>query len=761
MTVYPKQKTGEALGIAMLAASMLVLAALATYHPLDPSLNVSSPATNYANQIGRFGAWIADVLFQGFGLPAFLLPLALLRAGYRKLRGRAAPHRALRLLGAATGLVFLCAGCFLAEPWLWFELEFAAGGALGQLAGGLLLSVFNPLGSALVVATALLLALVLSTRFSVETLLGWFAGLRWPSPSRFGESWARWKKGRHDKRELRRKNADDVITQPPPARPSQSQPAVASERTLPIDAEPARQPAPTLNWDPLVKSLADRRPDSAAELRTGPQRDAERPYLLPSLNFLTMPEGDLLVDEEELIARAEQLTSKYAEFGVLGRVLQIHPGPVVTTFEFKPDPGVKYSRMTALVDDLCLAMKAESIRIDRIPGKNTVGIEVPNTSRQTILLREILGSGAFQQSESLLSLGLGKLINGNTYVSDLGRMPHLLIAGATGAGKSVAINCVICSILYKASPREVKFILIDPKRLELGLYADIPHLLTPIVTDPKQAANALGWAVREMEQRYKTLAQFGVRNLAQFNKLAAERKLREDPEEEPFEPLPIIVVVVDELADLMMTAGKEVEASLTRLAQMARAIGIHLILATQRPSVDVITGLIKANFPSRVSFRVSSKIDSRTVLDANGAEQLLGQGDMLFLSPRTSRPIRIHGGFITEKEIARIVDHLKEQAAPDYREEVLEGDGDSGESALVDFEDLEDPLYDEAARFVVETGKASTSLLQRRLRVGYGRAARLLDMMEHEGLISPPDGSRAREVLVPVNHFDEIDSGGG
>ncbi len=756
MSVYPKQKTSEALGIVLLATSVLLLLSLVSYDRFDASMNVSTSVSTYANQVGRFGAWLSDALFQVFGFPALLLPLAMLRLGYRKIRRRQTDYPVLRALGFAGVTLALCAGLFLAKPLLPATPAFEPGGGIGAFAGALLRDYLNTAGSALVVATTLLLALVLTTRFSLEMALGWLGTLRRPGPSFLRARFNRWKKTFRDRRDLKRKNSIDVITQTPPSRSPLSPLEARMEKGAAAGPTAAAdKQTPTLNWEPLVKSLADR-PGDATASQTKPVSGVPQPYRIPSLEFLRQPEGDILVNEDELIERAEQLTAKYAEFGVHGRVLQIHPGPVVTTFEFKPDAGVKYSRMTALVDDLCLGMKAESIRIDRIPGKNTVGIEVPNTTRQVILLREILGSAAFQTSDSLLSLGLGKLINGNTYVSDLARMPHLLIAGATGAGKSVAVNCLICSILYKASPYDVKFIMIDPKRLELGLYADIPHLLTPIVTDPKQAANALGWAVREMEQRYKTLARFGVRNLAQYNKLAAEQKLTPDSGEEAIEPLPMIVVIVDELADLMMTAGKEVEASLTRLAQMARAIGIHLILATQRPSVDVITGLIKANFPSRVSFRVSSKIDSRTVLDANGAEQLLGQGDMLFLSPKTSRPIRIHGGLISEKEIHAITEFLRRQAEPDYRGEILEG-GDEKESAITDVEDLEDSLYDEAARFVVETGKASTSLLQRRLRVGYGRAARLLDMMEREGIIGPPDGSRAREVLVPVNYFEEID----
>jgi len=452
-----------------------------------------------------------------------------------------------------------------------------------------------------------------------------------------------------------------------------------------------------------------------------------------------------------LLDRSQRLISKYAEFGIAGRIIQIHPGPVVTTFEFKPDAGVRYSRVTSMADDLCLALRAESIRIDRLAGKNTVGIEVPNLSRQKILLRDILEGPSFQRSTSFLTLGLGKLINGETFSADLTGMPHLLLAGATGSGKSVGLNCMVCSILYKATPADVRFIMIDPKRLELGLYDGIPHLLTPIVTDPRQAANALAWAVAEMENRYKSLAQMGVRNIEQYNQEIREAR---NGFAQDAEPLPYIVIIVDELADLMMTAGKEVEGSLTRLAQMARAIGIHLILATQRPSVDVLTGLIKANFPCRISFRVSSKVDSRTILDCNGAEQLLGQGDMLFLSPRTSRLIRIHGAYISEKEITQITAFLRKQGAPQYQEEILEGEEEE-ESTLADLDNLDDELYEEAARFVVETGKASTSLLQRRFRIGYGRAARLLDIMQHEGIVGPPDGSKAREVLVSSNYFDE------
>ncbi|GEM_PF-45509 len=476
-------------------------------------------------------------------------------------------------------------------------------------------------------------------------------------------------------------------------------------------------------------------------------------YALPSTVLLEIPIGPHEQAEEELRERAVTLAEKCKEFSVTGQIHRINPGPVVTTFEFKPDPGIKYSRVVGLAEDLCLALKAESIRIDRIPGKSTVGIEVPNLHREKILLREVIESPKFKNSASKLTIALGKTINGDEYIADLARMPHLLIAGATGAGKSVTMNALICSILYKASPEEVKFIMVDPKRVELGLYENIPHLLTPIVTDPKRAANALKWAVNEMENRYKELAKYGVRNIEQYNHQVND--LRQSPfaEENPAtpKPLPYIVIAIDELADLMMVARSEVETSIARLAQMARAVGIHLVLATQRPSVDIITGVIKANIPSRMSFRVSSKVDSRTIIDANGAEALLGQGDMLFLPPGTSRLVRVHGSFVNENEVNKIAEYVKEQARPAFNDSVTmseqEAEGLSGDVGE------RDELYEKALAEVIELGRASTSVLQRRLQIGYGRAAKILDMMEREGFIGPADGARPRKVLDAAFEF--------
>jgi S-DNA-T family DNA segregation ATPase FtsK/SpoIIIE len=481
-------------------------------------------------------------------------------------------------------------------------------------------------------------------------------------------------------------------------------------------------------------------------------------YKLPNTDMLVPPTPRSEIADEELKERAIQLAEKCREFNVSGQVKQISPGPVVTTFEFKPDPGVKYSRITGLVDDLCLGLKAESIRIDRIPGKSTVGIEVPNIKRQTIRLREVIESTKFVESPSKLTLALGKTIDGSNYVADLTKMPHLLIAGATGAGKSVALNSILVSLLYKATPDEVKMILVDPKRLELGLYSDIPHLLTPIVTDAKRASYSLRWAVSEMENRYKHLAAFGVRNIDQYNHevcLTVDHNLAADSDELP-KPLPYIVVVIDELADLMMVAARDVEESITRLAQMARAVGIHLVLATQRPSVDVITGLIKANFPSRISFRVSSKVDSRTIIDSNGAEALLGQGDMLFLPPGTSRLVRVHGAYVDEKEVKRICDHARLQGKPAYDNKIVMSEKEV-EGEELNGEMRRDEKYEEAVRIVIEMGRASTSVLQRRLRIGYGRAASIIDLMHREGIVGPEDGSKPRQVLVKADFLERLD----
>jgi S-DNA-T family DNA segregation ATPase FtsK/SpoIIIE len=488
-------------------------------------------------------------------------------------------------------------------------------------------------------------------------------------------------------------------------------------------------------------------------------------YKLPSSSLLQRPDEQQTVDADELKLLAQVLTEKYAEFEVHGQITQINPGPVVTTFEFKPDAGIKYSRITNLTDDLCLALKAESILIERMAGKSTVGIQVPNREREIIWLRENIESQEFMGSKSKLTMAMGKDINGRIVTADLNGMPHLLIAGSTGSGKSVAINAFIMSILYKATPDQVRLILVDPKRLELGNYEGVPHLYTPIITEPKLAANALRNAVREMERRLKLLAAKGVRNIDQYNRLFDNGTPSLFEEESDDKPIPYIVIIIDELADLMMLDSSNVEESITRLAQMARAVGIHLVLATQRPSVDVITGLIKANFPARISFRVATKVDSRTILDANGAEALLGKGDMLYLPSGSARVHRLHAPLVTEKEIAAVVEFWKQQGSAEYQQQFLEAPKDeretSGGSDGGDGSESgggeDDPLYQDAVKLVVEFGKASTSLLQRRLRIGYGRAAHLIDLMEQDGIVGAADGPKPREVLKRPDWISEIE----
>ncbi len=570
---------------------------------------------------------------------------------------------------------------------------------------------------------------------------------------------------------------------PPPVVP----PIVPQVRPVPVEERPARQvpleerqamrPAPASQQAPVRQEMpAPMRsePVAAPAARMGEIEIHERAdadvrtttvaprhvsgFKLPPSTLMNPGGGPQAIREDVLRDEAKVLVEKCAEFDVRGQVVQINPGPMVTTYEFKPEAGVKYSRVTGLADDLCLAMRAESILIERMAGKSTVGIQVPNHERETIHLRDVLESETFAKAKSRLTLAMGKDINGRIVTADLASMPHVLIAGSTGSGKSVAINAMIMSLLFRTTPSQVRLILVDPKRVELGMYEGVPHLFTPIITEPKLAANALRNAVREMERRLKLLASRSVRNIDQYNKLfeGTMPSLFDDGQEE--EPLPYIVIIIDELADLMMLDRANVEESITRLAQMARAVGIHLVLATQRPSVDVITGLIKANVPTRISFRLATKVDSRTILDTNGAEALLGRGDMLFLPPGTSRLMRLHAPYVSEKETAAVVAFWKDQGQAEYVEGFLESPKD--ERASVEgsnpSEDENDPLFDDAVRLVFEFGKASTSLLQRRRRFGFGRAAHLIDLMERDGLVGPADGSRPRELLKAPGWLHEV-----
>jgi DNA segregation ATPase FtsK/SpoIIIE, S-DNA-T family len=778
-SLLENKRFSELVGFLLAIAALLLVLSLASYLAQDTSLNTStaSGAATH-NWVGPAGAYVADLLFQGLGWVAYLLPLTFFVLGIRLLLFQ--QIQAPRSKGV--GLLLLAGS--LAAMFELFPYTPSIGGAIhgsgvaGYLLGAGLVHIFNLAGAWIVAGTVFLASLFLVTRFSFSAAFD-FLRRRFAFLQRLVERWTAWLAARRRNRLIRRAEKQKVREQAAgPVVVQQHSNAAAA--TAPEPAPPAQPaPGPSLRSPSTLSSLLKSKIPSPPVLR-GQGLDDDQPaqhaakapkisgrgsrhFKLPSPTLLRPSEDQQAVNEEELKQRAVNLTEKFAEFGVTGAVTQIHPGPVVTTYEFKPEAGIKYSRITSLEDDICLAMKAESILIERVPGKSTVGIEVPNHNREIIHLREIVESSEFATSPSRLTLCLGKDLTGKTKIGDLAQMPHLLIAGSTGAGKSVAINSMILSILYKSTPDEVKLIMIDPKRLELGLYDGIPHLFTPIVTEPKQAANVLRRATLEMETRLKKLAEHGVRNIEQYNKIFEPDSTMSlfDTNGEQEQPLPYLVIVIDELADLMMVEPQNVEESITRLAQMARAVGIHLILATQRPSVDVITGLIKANLPSRISFRVASKVDSRTILDSNGAEALLGKGDMLFMPPGTSRLLRLHGPLVTEKEIGKVVDWWKTQSEPHYNEEFLrpfrERDHDSlDDEGEEDAAEL-DEVYEEAVRLVVESGKASTSLLQRRLRVGYGRAARLIDLMERDGIVGAPDGSKPREVLKRPDWLEEFD----
>ncbi|MEJ7577232.1 MAG: DNA translocase FtsK [Pyrinomonadaceae bacterium] len=847
-------RRNEIIAIALFAAGLLLALCLASYNPNDASWNTAG-AGQARNLAGAFGANVSAALLQIVGLAAYLVPLLLFAAAWRRFRTRRLRAPLSRVVGLL--LIVLAVSSLLAlfqfSPL--FDKSVEPGGVMGALVAQTLANIFNTIGASVLLLALAAAGLLLATNFSFIRLYERVAtsdsNFFHNFSARFKEWRGRRQTHRQQQAEMRRdaragkdtkaakdntesektgaeRVAEFMRETSPAEKPTTTAAAEAINRSAlhnePVivsHREPARvvddgeqvyqgaASAPASNTTaqeataapqlaaaaaaanysasrsvapaidetddieammdsvPIVRTLTnDEAPVAEVESKPDKKRHTEKTalrtnYELPGVEFLNAPTPRHEQADDELKKLGVLLKDKCKEFNVTGELKHICPGPVVTTYEFKPDPGVKYSRVTGLVDDLCLALKAESIRIDRVPGKAHVGIEVPNPQRETISMREVIESRAFHDSESKLTLALGKTIDGLNYVADLAKMPHLLIAGATGAGKSVCLNSLVVSILYKATPDEVKFIMVDPKRLELGLYADIPHLATPIITEPKRAANSLKWAVKQMEDRYRQLAMWSVRNIDSYNAEVRRRNIVEDYDDEgnPHKPLPYLVIIIDELADLMMVSGHEVEESITRLAQMARAVGIHLVLATQRPSVDVITGLIKANFPSRISFRVSSKVDSRTIIDANGAEQLLGRGDMLFLPPGTSRLVRVHGAYLDETEVARVVGHVKTHGKPAYDEtitqsedEATNGNGANGE---------QDELFEQALRICVEMKRASTSVLQRRLRIGYGRAAAILDQMERDGMIGPVDGARPRPVLgrafETIAHWESVE----
>jgi S-DNA-T family DNA segregation ATPase FtsK/SpoIIIE len=798
LTPTENKRLNELIGFLCITVAVLTALALISYSPRDAAWNVSASAqdaTTTQNWIGPAGSYASDLLFQVFGFASFLLPMALAVLGWRWLKSQAIHSQVATLIGYALLLLALPS---LLTLWHFPDVRGTVppGGMLGSLVSGSLRSGFNPIGANLVAFALLLTALFMTTRFSFSGAHAWASGPKGPlgAVEKLGilqkvqARWHAWH-GTREQERLRKRLEETRTSGRKPVKPQ-----FANAGPLPNE-EP--QSIELDDESDIFKSRLEERERERRERDKGHKppifvvdREIEKPstkksaepkiakgvtnYKLPSVSLLREGEGSQKLDEAELKARARAIEEKCLEFDVQGRVTQINPGPVVTTFEFKPEAGIKYSRIIGLTEDLCLALQAESILIERIPGKSTIGIEVPNLNRQTIALREIVEAPEFINSPSKLTLAMGRDLHGRIRITDLASMPHLLIAGSTGTGKSVFINSLMMSILYKASPDDVKMVLVDPKRLELNLYENIPHLIAPVVTDPKIASNVLRNATREMENRLKLLAQRGVRNIDQYNRTFQKQQslsLFDNVQESEHKPLPYLVIVIDELADLMMVDTNNVEESITRLAQMARAVGIHLILATQRPSVDVITGLIKANFPARISFRVASKVDSRTILDANGSESLLGRGDMLYLPAGSARLHRIHGPLVTEDEIVSVCDFWRNQAQAKYNEQLLEApkedngkaltaggaaeSDDSDEAAGAD--DVDDALYQDAIRVVCDAGRASTSTLQRRLRIGYGRAARLIDLMEKDGIVGPPEGTKPREVLKNRNWMREFD----
>jgi S-DNA-T family DNA segregation ATPase FtsK/SpoIIIE len=664
----------EILGIGLLGLFIFLLVSLLSYHPFDPSFNTLAGGT-VKNLCGKVGSYISDLLIQIFGMMSYLLPAFTLLFSAFYLKKKQPPYPLV--LSSGLTLLFLSLSLLLEMIVGRIQLRGVGipfSGFLGLLLEKTLVNLFSNFGSYLISIILFLISLFLIVQAPLLSII--------------------------EERVMRKRS-------------------VERRKEIKVTEEHKEEPK-------IEKKVVQESFDFFKDIG---------PYKLPPVSLLDPVEKkEVRVDKESIQLNASILEKKLKDYGIDGKVTEVRPGPVITMYEFEPAPGIKVSRISNLSDDLAMALSAVSIRIVApIPGKSVVGIEIPNKIRQTVYLREIIESEVFSDSHSYLTLTLGKTISGEPFVAELAKMPHLLVAGSTGSGKSVSLNSMICSLLFKATPINVRFLMIDLKMLELSFYEGIPHLLLPVVTNPKNAKTALRWLIDEMERRYLMMAEKGVRSIEKYNQKMAKQEM---------ETIPYIVVVIDELADLMMVSTREVEEYIARLAQMARASGIHLILATQRPSVDVLTGIIKANFPARISCQVSSKVDSRTILDANGAESLLGYGDMLFLSPGVGRLQRLHGPYVSEGEIKRIVEFLKQQGTPTYHHEILEEKEEKGGAAEVD-----DEKYREAMEFVMEKGEASISMIQRRFRIGYNRAARIIERMEGEGIVGPSDGVKPREVL--------------
>ncbi|MHC1789071.1 FtsK/SpoIIIE family DNA translocase [Solidesulfovibrio sp.] len=774
--------TRELVGLGALFLAAFTCVALYTFSAGDPGFNQSVPARHViGNKAGLVGAYWGGFLAEFLGVWGYLVPGVIAWRGLRFLAPRLVlPSR--RLIGLALFALVLLV--FLGSPWGGLTIgQVQGGGQTGRVLFGFLNHYLSVFGAVSLLLFGSIAAMQLTFGLTLDNFWRPLAAVVNEQFWRAGDALAAWRQRRAAARAAQ---AEAGETAPRPARTprlKKTGPTTPQAEATATGADAGPSEAVDRFLDAVVeqvagsnatklpgaaKSAASGKPEDAPVLVPGPTPKpvmtakqaikagraaaASGDMTLPPLDLLSVPPAAELVPADPEICRsqAESLITCLNDFGIQGEVTRVVPGPVVTMFEVKPAPGVKISRIVGLSVDLALSMKALAVRIDPIPGKDTVGVEIPNAKRQTVYFREILDAEVFRASSSRLTLAIGKDIQGRPHVADLARMPHLLVAGATGSGKSVCINGILLSILYKATPDEVKLLLVDPKRIELSVYNDLPHLVHPVVTETAMAKSALDWAVAEMDRRYEAMALLGVRNIAGYNEKLEKLGDAREPELAELEPLPYLVIVIDELADLMMTAAKEVEVSIVRLAQLARAGGIHLILATQRPSVDVVTGLIKANFPTRISFQVTSKHDSRTILDAVGAEYLLGRGDMLY-KPSGGKTVRMHGAFVSDEETAAVVEFWKSRAAPSYKLDFSEwqkggeGGGDFGGEGGDDT--TADAVYPQAVDFVMEQGKASISLIQRRFRIGFNRAARFIEQMERDGLLGPQEGSKPRSVI--------------
>jgi S-DNA-T family DNA segregation ATPase FtsK/SpoIIIE len=782
----PAHKGREIFGLALAAMAVLLAASFGSYRADDPSFLFQSTTPEPArNLIGSFGAQVAAAGFGLVGWACLLLPALFGFAAWRRLKRQ--PQEPVVGRGAGAVLLFVALPAIsqlLLTKLAWRGGEIDSGGAVGVLATQVLVGKMNVAGAFVALSTLLLVSLALLVQTSLgEALEAWGRRLTaWREERRLRRERARERRSKEKARrrvvvkhlqraaEEKQQRLDRLAG--PAAKAARGESGATPLVDLPLEPVKAEAPVRVASRsgeaEYAVRRVTPPPPPVAApgvpQTEFGFSAGKASPQL-PPLSLLQLDEERASFDEDDLVRLGEAIRQRCAEFGVEGTIEGISPGPIITVFEFQPAPGVKVAQIVNLQDDLALAMKAESVRIERLAGRSTLGIEVPNPKRTMIRLGAMLADEKFKKSPSLLTVAIGRTIHGDPYFADLASMPHLLIAGATGSGKSIGLQTIITSILYKATRDQVQFIFIDPKRIELGVYADIPHLKAEVVVEPKKAANALRWAVAEMERRYRLLAEVHVRSIDYYNRAIQDPEVRKrlalnedggDAQRADVRPLPYYVIVIDELADLMMVAAAEVETSIARLAQMARAVGIHLIVATQRPSVDILTGTIKANFPTRISFMTASRHDSRTILDQVGSEKLLGKGDMLFMPPGSSRTIRLHGPYVSEQETASLVRWLKRQGKPELDPTVLEAppEANGGEGG----DAIDDDLFEQAARLVVRERQASASFLQRRMRVGFSRAARLVDILEREGIVGPAQGSKPRDILVPVDYFDEVDA---